>query len=55
MLLNHKEEKKIRRIVDPRVATYSTLKKVEGQGHSMVPNGRACHKDHACQVSMLYH
>ena len=29
--------------------------KGEGQGHSMVPIERACHKDHACQVSMLYH
>ena len=26
-----------------------------GQGHCMVPIERACHKDHACQISMLYH
>ena len=29
--------------------------KGEGQGHGMVPIERACHKYHACQVSMLYH
>ena len=26
-----------------------------GQGHGMVQIERACHKDHACQISMLYH
>ena len=26
-----------------------------GQGHGMVPNERACHRDYACQISMLYH
>ena len=26
----------------------------KGQGHNMVPTERACHKDHACQISMLY-
>ena len=45
-----KEEKQIRRIVVPHAATHLTLKKVEGQGHSMVPIERACHKDHACQI-----
>ena len=29
-------------------------KKVKGQGHGMVPIERACHKDHACQISMLH-
>ena len=38
----------------PRAATNLTLKKVKGQGHGMVPIERACHKDHACQISMLY-
>ena len=48
--------KQIRRIVIPCVAEKLTLKnvKVRGQGHSMVPIERACHKDHACQISMLY-
>ena len=27
----------------------------EGQGHGMVSIERASHKDHACQISMLYH
>ena len=27
----------------------------QDQGHGMVQNERACHKDHACQISMLYH
>ena len=27
----------------------------EGQGHDMVPIESACHKDHACQISLLYH
>ena len=31
------------------------LEVCKGQGHGMVPNYRACHKDHACQISMLYH
>ena len=26
-----------------------------GQGHDMVPIERACHKDHACQISLLHH
>ena len=26
-----------------------------GQGHGMVQIERAFHKDHACQISMLYH
>ena len=26
-----------------------------GQGHGMVQKERACHKDHVCQISMLYH
>ena len=32
------------------------LEKVKGecQGHEMVQIERACHKDHACQVSMPY-
>ena len=38
-----------------RAATNVTLKKVNSQGHGMVPIERACHKDHACQISMLYH
>ena len=29
--------------------------KGQGHGHRMVPIERACHNDHACQVSMLYH
>ena len=50
------ENKQIRRIVVPRAATNLTLKKVkgQGQGHGMVPIERACHKDHACHISMLY-
>ena len=46
--------KQIRRIVVPCSATNLTLKKVKGLGHGMVPIERACHKDHACQISMLY-
>ena len=46
--------KQIRRIVFPSAATNLTLKKVKGQGHDMVPIERACHKDHACLISMLY-
>ena len=46
--------KQIQRIVVPRAATNLTLKKVKGQGHDMVPIERAYHKDHACQISMLY-
>ena len=45
--------KQIQRIVVSRAATNLTLKKVKGQGHGMVPIERACHKDHACQISML--
>ena len=26
-----------------------------GQGHGIVPMERACHKDYAFQLSMLYH
>ena len=50
------ENKQIQRIVVPRAATNLTLKKVkgQGQGHDMVPIERAYHKDHACQISMLY-
>ena len=33
----------------------SDIEKVKGQGHGMVQMKRACHKDHACQISMLYH
>ena len=46
--------KQIQRIVVPRAATNLALKKVQGQGHDMVPIETACHKDHACQISMLY-
>ena len=46
--------KQIQRIVVPRSATTLTLKKVKGQGHGMASLERACHKDHACQISMLY-
>ena len=48
--------KQIRRIVVPRPATTLTLKRVkgQGQGHGMASLERACHKDHACQISMLY-
>ena len=54
--LNHKMNKQIQRIVVPRAATNLILKKVkgQGQGHDMVPIERAYHKDHACQISMLY-
>ena len=52
------KKKQIRRIVVPRAATNFTLKKVkgqgQGQGHGMVPIERVCHKDHACQIPMLY-
>ena len=49
--------KQIRRIVVPRSATTLTLKLVKGQGqdHGMVSIERASHKDHAGQISMLYH
>ena len=32
------------------------FEKVKGQdqGHGILPMERACHKDHACQISMLY-
>ena len=48
---------KFEEIVVPRPATNLTLGKVkgQGQGHCMVPIERACHNDHAYQVSMLYH
>ena len=46
--------KQIGRIVFPSAATNLTLKKVKGQGHDMVPIERACHKDHASLISMLY-
>ena len=46
--------KPIRRIVVPHSATTLTLKKVKGQGHGMASLERASHKDHACQISMLY-
>ena len=51
-----KNYKQIRRIVVSRAATNLTLKKVkgQGQGYGMVPVERACHKDHACQISMVY-
>ena len=51
-----KKVTKIQRIVVPRAATNLTLKKVKGQsqGHDMVQIERAYHKDHACQISMLY-
>ena len=48
----------------PRAATNLTLNKVKcgDQGHGMMPSmglsqglERACHKDHACHISMLYH
>ena len=50
------ENKQIRRIVVPRSATTLTLTKVKGQsqGHGMASLERACHKDHTCQISMLY-
>ena len=37
-------------------ASNMTLKKVKGQGQGqcMVPIGGTCHKDHSCQISMLY-
>ena len=39
----------------PRGNNILTLKKVKGQGYGMVPNiERACHKDHACQISIIY-
>ena len=49
------KNKQIRRIMVPRPATNLTLKYVQGQGHRMLSIGRASHKDHACQISMLYH
>ena len=54
--IGKKWNKQIRRIVVPRPATNLTLMwvKGQGQGHSMVPIERACHKDHACQISTLY-
>ena len=27
----------------------------QSQGYHMVPIEMACHKDHECQISMLYH
>ena len=56
MSLQFQINKQIRRIVVPRSATTVTLKKVkgQGQGHDMASLERARHKDHACQISMLY-
>ena len=56
LLSQHKFYKQIRRIVVTRPATTLTLKKVkgQGQGHGMVSIEKACHNDHACQISMLY-
>ena len=33
----------------------NNLKVGQGQGHGMVPNEWACHKDQAYQILMLYH
>ena len=49
------EDKQILIIVVSRAVTIFTLKKVKGQGQDMAPIKRACHKDHTCQISMLYH
>ena len=48
-------KKQIRRIVVTHAATNLTLKKVKGQGHGILPIEGACHNDHACKISMLYH
>ena len=47
------KDKQIQRIVVPRAAT-NLRGKGQGQGHDMVPIERAYHKEHACQISMLY-
>ena len=50
--LVYKLNKQIQRIVVLRAATNLTLKKVKVMAW---PMERACHKDHACQISILYH
>ena len=50
-----KRNKQIWKIVAPCPATNFTLRQVKVQGHRMIPIERACHNDHTCQASMLYH